>query len=247
MTVPAHTVVTFHALGAFPSAGTTVVMVALVDKLAFSLAAHGPKVTRLSPLAAVLVAVGLTLALAAEATTAAFVPALAAVLGIVYQVSTPSIATRLALFAAGLLGSALGLVHWGLVAALLLALASLADGVLGAAFATLATVLVVVAQVDTPMVAATGLVEPPMALCGRPAGLGAALSLPQRTPGGDLILSDVGNINNLGRLINIGENHLSRAALHCNSDLQKKKRCQQCQEQHSNLRQCHCHRRDRKP
>lgn len=86
VTVSAHTVVALHALTAFLSAGTAVIAVALVDKLALSLATHGPKVALLSPLTAVLVTVGLALTLAAEATATALLPALAAVVAVVFQV-----------------------------------------------------------------------------------------------------------------------------------------------------------------
>lgn len=194
--VSAYAEIAPHTLRTFFPASSAIVSVALVDKLAFSLAAHGSQVALLPPPTAVLVAAGLALALATEAAAAAFLPTLPTVVVVVLQVRAPSVAALLAFLAAGLLGPALGLVHWRLVAAVLLALAARADSVLRAALTTPAAVLVVAAEVYTPMVAATRLLEPPMALAGRPTGLGAALRLCQHASGADrsLILTNVGDI-----------------------------------------------------
>jgi hypothetical protein len=212
--VSTHAHVALHALRTFLPASSAVLAVALVDELAFSLAAHGSEVAPISPLTAVLVRAALALALAAEAAAAALLPAFPAVVAVVLQVGAHSVAARLAPLAARLLGPALGLVHWwlvhwglvhwrlvhwGLVALNFLALAALADAVLGAALATLAAVLVVAAQVHAPMVAATAVLEPPVALARRLARLGAPLRLRQHASGPDrsLISLHVGDICNL--------------------------------------------------
>ena len=251
--VSAHAHVALHALRTFLPASSAVLSVALVDELAFSLAAYGSEVALLSPLTAMLVCAGLALALAAEASIAALLSTLPAVVAVVLQVGAPPVAARLSSLAAGFLGPALGFVHrrlvnWGLVAAHFLALAALAHGVLGAALATLAAVLVVAAQVHAPMVAATAILEPPVALAGRLAGLRAALRLRQHASGSDrsLISSNVGNICNFRLLCSClicierfgcltGKRHRC-CLLDCQCNLQEEHGTQQCQQQHTRFR-----------